>query len=237
MRLWLASGDTIPAALQSHFSRHVGLPLHEIFGSTETGVIAANWACGAKQIESFGRAALGVDVAVIDANGDPVSFGAEGEMIVRSAANMIGYWNDPIATAAALVDGWFHTGDLVSQDPDGHLRFRGRKKEIIVRGGANISPQEVEASFYYHNGVREAGVVGAIDPIWGERVVAFISRQPGQPVSSDELITFVARRLAAYKVPKEIIFLEDLPKNPAGKVNRRALRERYAAADLPVEQA
>ena len=237
MRLWLASGDTTPSALQSNFSRHVGLPLHEIFGATETGVIAANWGCGAKQVGSFGRVALGVDLAVIDANGDPVSFGTKGEMIVRSRANMIGYWNDPIATAAALVNGWFYTGDLVSQDPDGHLWFRGRKREIIVRGGANVSPQEVEEIFYQHGVVREAGVVGAIDPIWGERVVAFVSRQPGQAVTSEELIAFVAKRLAAYKVPKEVVFLEDLPKSAAGKVNRRALRERYAAADRPVEQA
>src|SRR3974377_203715 len=98
MRLWLASGDTTPSALQSNFFRHVGLPLHEIFGATETGVIAANWSCGAKQIGSFGRVAPGVDVAVIDASGEPVSFGIEGEMIVRSAANTIGDWNDPMST-------------------------------------------------------------------------------------------------------------------------------------------
>jgi long-chain acyl-CoA synthetase len=138
---------------------------------------------------------------------------------------MIGYWNDPIATAGALVNGWFHTGDLVSQDPDGHLWFRGRKKEIIVRGGANVSPQEVEAIFYQHGGVREAGVVGAIDPIWGERVVAFVSRRSGQAVTAEELIAFVAKRLAVYKVPEEVVFLEDLPTNATGKVNRRALRE------------
>jgi long-chain acyl-CoA synthetase len=237
MRLWLASGDTVPSALQSNFSRHVGLPLHEVFGATETGVIAANWGCGAKQIGSFGRAAPGVEVVVIDANRDLVSFGTEGEMIVRSPANMIGYWNDPSATAGALINGWFHTGDLVSQDPSGYLSFRGRKKEIIVRGGANVSPQEVEAIFYQHGGVREAGVVGGIDPIWGERVVAFVSRRPSWPVTAEELIAFVEKRLAAYKVPEEVVFLEDLPKNATGKVNRRALRERYAAADRPVEQA
>ena len=139
----------------------VGLPLHEIFGATETGVIAANWSCGARQVGSFGRVAPGVDVAVIDASGEPVSFGTEGEMIVRSPANTIGYWNDPIATAGALVNGWFYTGDLVSQDPEGNLWFRGRKREIIVRGGANVSPQEVEEIFYQHGVVREAGVVGA----------------------------------------------------------------------------
>jgi long-chain acyl-CoA synthetase len=237
MRLWLAAGDTIPSALQNDFTRRVGHPLHEIFGATETGLIAANWDCGAKQIGSFGRAAAGVDVAVIDGNGDCVSFGNEGEMIVRSPANMIGYWNDPVATAGALINGWFHTGDLVFQGADGHLWFRGRKREIIVRGGANVSPQEIEGVFYQHDGVREAGVIGAIDPIWGERVVAFISRQPGQAVAADELIAFVASRLSACKVPAEVVFLEDLPKNATGKVNRRALRERYAEASRPVQQA
>jgi long-chain acyl-CoA synthetase len=200
-------------------------------------VIAANWGCEAKQIGSSGRAAPGVDVAVIDANGDPVSFGSEGEMIVHSPANMIGYWNDPIATAGALVNGWCHTGDLVSQDPDGHLWFRGRKKEIIVRGGANVSPQEVEAIFHQHGGVREAGVVGAIDPIRGERVVAFVSRRPGQAVTAEELIAFVAKRLAVYKLPEEVVFLEDLPMDASGKINRRALREQYVAAHPAVEQA
>ena len=107
MRLWLASGDAIPAALQRNFSRQIGLPLHEIFGATETGVIAANWGCETKQIGSFGRAAPGVDVAVVDANRNSVSFGTEGEMVVRSPANMIGYWNDPIATTGALVTAGF----------------------------------------------------------------------------------------------------------------------------------
>jgi long-chain acyl-CoA synthetase len=229
MRRWIASGDAIPATLQSDFARQLGGPLHEIFGTTETGVIAASLDCGAIRVGSFGRAAPGVEIAVIDANGDRTDIGAEGEMVVYSPANMIGYWNDQTATATALIGGWFHTGDLVSQDADGHLWFRGRKKEIIVRGGANVSPQEVEAVLYQHSGVREAGVVGALDVVWGERIVAFVDRRPGREVTADELMAFVAKRLAAYKVPEEIIFLEDLPKNAVGKVNRRALRERYVA--------
>ena len=236
MRLWLASGDTVPWSLQKRFFRQVGVPLHGIFAATETGLIAANWGCGAEPIGSFGRAAPGVEVAVIDANGRLVSFDTEGEMIVRSPANMMGYWNDPIGTAGALADGWFRTGDIVSQDRDGHLWFRGRKKEIIVRGGTNVSPQDVEAVFYEHDGVREAGVVAAADPIWGERVVAFVSRQCGQAVTAEELMSFVAKRLAAHNVPDEVVFLEGLPKNAAGMVNRRALRQRCAAADRPVEQ-
>ena len=232
MRRWLASGDTLPTALQNAFAQQCGQPLHEIFGTTETGVIAANWACVTNNVGSFGRAAPGVDIAVIDANGEDAPFGTEGEMAVRSSANMLGYWNDHAATSAALVDGWFHTGDLVHRDPAGYLWFRGRKKEIIVRGGANVSPQEVEAILYQHTSVREAGVVGATDAIWGERIVAFVSRRLHVAVTVSELIAFVAKRLAAYKVPDEIVFLEDLPKNASGKVNRRALRERYAAQNV-----
>ena len=230
MKHWIASGDTIPPALQRDFVRHCGRPLQEIFGTTETGVIAANWNPGPNHVGSFGRAAPGVEIALTDDNGDPVPFGLDGEMIVRSAANMIGYWSDQVATAAALIDGWFHTGDFAYQDPDGYLWFRGRKKEIIVRGGANVSPQEVESVLYQHDAVREVGVVGVSDVIWGERVVAFVDRRPGRAVTADELIAFMAKRLAAYKMPDEVVFLADLPKNATGKVDRRALRElsRYA---------
>jgi acyl-CoA synthetase (AMP-forming)/AMP-acid ligase II len=145
-----------------------------------------------------------------------------GEMIVRSPGNMTGYWNDPEATEKAMRDGWFHTGDLVCQNSDGYLHFHDRRKEIIVRGGSNISPQE--AVLYRHPAVREAGVTGVPDAIRGERVVAFVSSRSGRAVTADELIAFVARHLAAYKTPEEIVFLEALPKNAAGKIQRRASR-------------
>jgi len=113
------------------------------------------------------------------------------------------------------------------------LWFRGRKKEIIVRGGSNVSPQEVEAVLYRHTAVREVGVVGPSDEIWGQRVVAFVSRRPGLAVTADQLIAFVAERLAAYKTPEEIVFVDDLPKNESGKVQRRALLERYGLPRSP----
>ena len=151
-------------------------------------------------------------------------------MIIRSNATMIGYWNDPQTTAKALRKGWFHTGDIARRDSEGYLWFLGRKKEIIVRGGSNVSPQEVEAVLHQHGAVREAGVVGAPDPTWGERVIAFVSRRPGAKVTPKQLIAFAADRLAAYKTPEEIVFLDDLPKSAAGKIQRRALRERYLTA-------
>jgi long-chain acyl-CoA synthetase len=222
---YLAGGDSVPPELKSEFARCFGRPLHEGFGITETGLIATNWSAASSPAGSFGRAVPGVDIEVANANGEPVTAGTVGEMIVRSAGSMVGYWNDRVATEKAITDRWFHTGDLVWQDCDGYLYFHGRKKEIIVRGGSNISPQEVEAVLYQHPGVREAGVAGVSDAIWGERVVAFVNQRAGQTVTADELIGFVAKRLAAYKTPEEVVFLDSLPKNAAGKIQRRALRD------------
>ena len=143
---------------------------------------------------------------------------------------MIGYWNDSKETGRALKDGWFHTGDLVRQSRDGYLWFVGRQKEIIVTGGSNVSPQEVEAVLFQHPEVREVGVIGIADRTRGERVVAFVSCTPGARVKPNQLISFVGSRLAAYKTPEQIVFLDDLPKSVAGKVQRRALRERYVAS-------
>jgi long-chain acyl-CoA synthetase len=230
MKRYFAGGDAAPPALKSEFFRCFGRPLHEGFGITETGVIAMNWSGAMSKAGSFGCPVPGVEIAAAIANGDLPPPGSVGEMIVRSEGNMVGYWQDPGATEKAIEDGWFRTGDLVSQDSDGYFYFHGRQKEIIVRGGSNISPQEVEAVLYQHPAVREAGVAGIPHGVWGERVMAFVSRRPGQGVTAEELTGFVAKRLAAYKTPEEIVFLDSLPKNATGKIQRRALRELYLAA-------
>jgi long-chain acyl-CoA synthetase len=224
---FFAGGDVVPPELQNEFEQSFARPLYEGFGTTESGLVAANWPGAEVRVGSFGRAVANVDVAVVDGQGNPVPVETDGEMIVRSAGNMVGYWNDQLASEKAIINGWFYTGDLVQQDADGYLWFRGRKKEVIVRGGSNISPQEVEAVLYKHVGVREAGVVGRPDVTWGERVVAFVSPRPGRPVTADELTDFVSKRLAAYKTPEEVVFLDELPKSEAGKILRRALREIY----------
>ncbi|HLZ81998.1 MAG TPA: AMP-binding protein [Caulobacteraceae bacterium] len=221
---YLASGDSVPPALKEEFARCFGRPLREVFGATETGMIAAGAGVATSHLDVFGRAIPGVDIAVVNDDGDPVPLGATGEMIVRSAAVTVGYWNNPAATEEAIADGWYRTGDLVSEDFDGNLRFHGRKKEIIVRGGSNISPQEIEAVLYEHPAVQEAGVIGESDPLWGERVVAFVSRRRGHAATAEELIAFVAARVAAYKVPEEIVFLDVLPKGASGKILRRSLQ-------------
>jgi long-chain acyl-CoA synthetase len=146
-------------------------------------------------------------------------------MAVRSPANSVGYWEDPAATAAALQDGWLLTGDLVSRDSEGYYWFAGRRKEIIIRGGSNISPQEVEEPPYRHPAVLEAGVIGTPDPILNEQVVACVSLREGRVAGEQELRNFVREQPADYKVPERIVFLASLPKGLTGKVQRRALKE------------
>jgi long-chain acyl-CoA synthetase len=222
---YLASGDSVPPGLKEDFARCFGRPLREAFGTTETGLIAVSGCVAASRLDTFGRAIPGVEIAVTDENGAPAPLGATGEMIVRSPALMVGYWNNPAASEAAFTDGWYRTGDLVSEDFDGNLHFHGRKKDVIVRGGSNLSPQEIEAALYEHPAVLEAGVVGEPDLLWGQRVVAFVARRPGHRVAAAELTAFVAARVAAYRVPEEIVFLGVLPKSATGKILRRALRK------------
>lgn len=137
---------------------------------------------------------------------------------MRGSGIAVGYWG-----TAPFEDGWLKTGDLVEIDADGFVWFRGRKKEIIVRGGSNISPPGVEEILYQHPAVAEAGVIGEPDPYWGEVVLAFVAIRPGHSVSAEELIAFSRRHLAEYKCPEQVIFLPVLPKGATGKVQRRAL--------------
>jgi long-chain acyl-CoA synthetase len=165
-----------------------------------------------------------VQARLVDANGKDAPQGEVGEIAIRSPGNIIGYWDDPNATRDALRDGWLYSGDLARRDTDGYYWFEGRKKEIIVRGGSNISPQEVEEAIHDHPAVLEAGVVGMPDPFHGERVVAFVSLREGHVASEQELREHSRHRLADYQVPEKIVFLSDLPKGLTGKVQRRLLK-------------
>jgi long-chain acyl-CoA synthetase len=144
----------------------------------------------------------------------------------------VGYWDDPHATAAAFDDGWLRTGDLVRRDADGYFWFEGRVKQIIVRGGSNISPQEVEEALYHHPAVLEAGVIGVPDPVHGEKVVAFVALREGLAAGEEELRDLVRSRIADYKAPERIVFLPVLPKGLTGKVQRRALQDLLASPEM-----
>jgi long-chain acyl-CoA synthetase len=224
LRTAIAGGDTVSVALQDRFETLFGIPLQEIYGMTETLPITLN-PKGARRPGSIGSLKKGFEVRIVDLDGQDVFQGETGEIVVRSAANCIGYWNDTAATEAALDDGWLHTGDLAWRDADGYYWFKGRQKQIIIRGGSNISPQEVEEALYQHAAVLEAGAVGAPDPDHGERVVAFVVLRTGETVDEEILREFARQRLADYKVPERIIFLDALPKGLTGKVHRRALKD------------
>jgi long-chain acyl-CoA synthetase len=224
VRSWLSGGDTVPVSLQQRWKSLCDCPLIEGYGMSESLVIAFN-PISANRPGSFGVPAAKVELRALNFDGTRVADGEIGELAVRSPANFIGYWNDPEATKRTVVDGWLRTGDLGRRDREGYFWFEGRTKELIIRGGSNISPQEVEGALVQHPSVMEAGVVGAPDSVYGERVVAFVASREGRAISEHELREFTRQRLADYKVPEAIFFLPVLPKGPTGKVQRRVLRD------------
>jgi len=154
-----------------------------------------------------------------------VAAGAEGEIVVRGANVMAGYWRQPEATAEALRGGWFHTGDVATMDSDGYYTIVDRKKDMINAGGFKVWPREVEEVLYRHPAVREAAVVSSPDPYAGERPIAYIALKEGSACTAEEIIAYCRDRLAVYKAPTRVVFRTELPKLPTGKVLRRVLRE------------
>jgi len=177
------------------------------------------------KIGSVGKPMIHLDVRVVDPAGADVAPNEIGEILLRGPKVFKGYWRDPEATAEAIKDGWFHTGDMGRIDEDGYLFIEDRKKDMIVSGGENIASPEVERVLYEHPAVLEAAVIGMPDPRWGEVPKAFVVLKPGEKVSEQELIAFCAERLAKFKVPKAVEFIEALPRNPSGKVLKRELRK------------
>ena len=179
------------------------------------------------RLASAGVARTGVDVAVVDSTGEALPAGKIGEVVTRSEVVTIGYWKDPAATANALKNGWLHTGDLGHFDEDGYLYLSDRSKDMIISGGENIYPREIEEVLTKHAAIREVAVIGVPDAEWGEAVKAIVVRQHDQDVSEQELIRFCQDHIASYKKPKTIEFVEELPKNNYGKILKRELRAPY----------
>jgi long-chain acyl-CoA synthetase len=163
-------------------------------------------------------------VRILDDDDKEVEQGQLGEICCRSKGVMLGYWNAPEATAETLRDGWLHTGDIGYVDEDGFLFVVDRKKDLIIRGGFNVFPRDVEDALVEHPAVAMAGVVGRPDKAKGEEVVAFVSLMPGAEVSEQELVEFTKTKLSAYKYPREIHIVPAVPLTPVGKVDRKTLR-------------
>jgi long-chain acyl-CoA synthetase len=181
-----------------------------------------------QRLASPGRPALGVEVRIADDHGIAVAPGTEGELLIRGEIVMPGYWKDPDATREALdAAGWLHTGDVARQDGEGYVYIVGRKKDMIISGGFNIYPREVELVIERHPGVQEVAVIGVPDTIWGEAIKAVVVPRAGTTLTAEEIIALCTQHIASYKKPRSVDIVADLPKNFQGKILKRELRERY----------
>jgi len=179
-------------------------------------------------LSSCGKPFKNRQIRILNANDQEVATGKIGELTVRSPGIMTGYWNDDAATRATFQNGWVYTGDLARRDEQGYYYIVDRKNDMIVTGGENVYPTEVEAYLYADSRILEAAVFGIADPKWVEKVVAAVVLKSGEAATENELIQQLRNQLAAYKCPKEIYFVSVLPKSGAGKVLRRSLKNQYS---------
>jgi fatty-acyl-CoA synthase len=232
----LYGASPIPLDLLREAIEVFGCGFVQMYGMTETsGTIVAlppkdHVPEGSPRMRSAGKALPGVEIAILDADGDILPPGAVGEIATRSAANMTGYWNLAEATAQTLsADNWLRTGDAGYMDEDGYVFIHDRVKDMIISGGENIYPAEVESALYGHPAVADVAVIGVPDEKWGEAVKAMVVLKPGAIATPAELIAFARSRIAAYKCPKSVDFIAALPRNPSGKILRRELRAPFWA--------
>jgi long-chain acyl-CoA synthetase len=228
----LAYGGSPMAPDLVHRTRDLlpNVKLIQVYGLSETGFLTGlqDQEHTEDKLMSCGRPCPGVDLQVTDTSGKQVDPGQAGELIVRGANVMRGYWNNPEETARAFRDGFFRTGDIGRQDAAGYFYIMDRLKDMIVTGGENVYSGEVEAVIYGHPAVLEAAVFGVPDPQWGELVMAYVVLKAGETLTAEELVAFCRRSLASYKLPRRIEFSgTELPKSSSGKVLKKTLRERF----------
>lgn len=180
-----------------------------------------------ERLFSCGRATFGADMKVVDAAGSEVPRGEIGEIIYRGAGTMHGYWNKPADTAATIRDGWLHTGDAGTEDADGFFYIKDRMKDMIISGGENIYPAELESVLAGHPDVADVAVIGVPDDQWGETVKAVVVRKPGSEMTAERLVEWSRSWLAGFKLPRSVDFVESIPRNPSGKILKRQLRDPY----------
>jgi fatty-acyl-CoA synthase len=228
---WLISGGApLPLYIIEAYQQR-GVAFKQGYGLTEVGVncFAMTVEESARKKGSIGKPMMFTEARLVDAEGREVSTGEVGELLLRGPHVCLGYWNNPDATAAALdPEGWFHTGDLARRDADGFFTIAGRAKDMLISGGVNVYPAEIEGELLLHPAVKDAAVIGVPDPTWGEVGVAFVVPRGDPPPAPAELAAFLATRLAKYKIPKEFVFVDILPRTPYGKVVKAELEERFA---------
>ena len=227
MRIWGSGAAPLPVEIVEPFEKKFGGRLLEGYGLTEASpVVSAHRYSGVRKLGSVGQPIPGVEARIFDDEDRDVPQGDVGEVCVRGPNVMLGYYGLPDETEKALRNGWLYTGDMGRLDEDGFLYIVERKKDLIIRGGFNVYPREVEEVLYAHPQIAEAAVVGMPDPLMGEDVLAYAVPRSGVTLTEDAVIAFCQERLAKFKCPKHVRFLDALPKSPIGKILRKELRAR-----------
>jgi fatty-acyl-CoA synthase len=226
LRFAMAGSSVVPVEFIRAFHAR-GLPVGQIYGSTETGPVSIvlKREDAQRKEGACGVPALGVAVRLVDDHGNDVAEGASGEVLIRAPNLMTGYWRDEAATRAAFLDGWYRTGDIGRRDNEGFYWVDERKKDMIISGGENIYPAELEAVLDASPAIAECAVVARPDPKWGEVPVAVVVRRPGAALEAPDVLALFEGRLARFKHPRAVVFVDALPRNVMGKVLRYRLRE------------
>ncbi len=221
-----SGGAAMPGEIMRGFEEAFGCKILEGYGLSETSPVASfNHPDKERKVGSIGTPIKGVEMKVVDDDGNDVEQGEVGEIVIKGHNVMKGYWGRDDATKESIKDGWFFTGDMAKIDEDGYFFIVDRKKEMIIRGGYNVYPREIEEVLYEHPAVREAAVVGVPHDSLGEEVGAAIALKDGEDVDADEIRSYVKEHVASYKYPREIWFVDELPKGPTGKVLKREIEE------------
>ena len=230
IRRLLSGGSKLEKSLMEEFESKFGLPIHEGYGLTEASpVVTFNPEGFARKEGSVGIPLRDIYVKIVDESGEELVPGQEGEIVVRGPNVMKGYLNRPEATKEILRDGWLYTGDVGYLDEEGYLYIVDRKRDMIIKGGFNVYPREIEELLLHHPAIAEVAVVGVADPVQGEEVKAYVVLKKGANVSSDEIIEYCLSQIARYKCPKYISFLQSLPKNALGRVQKHLLKRGKAS--------
>jgi long-chain acyl-CoA synthetase len=224
LRICITGGASMPVEVLRGFEDAFGAKVMEGYGLSETSPVAcSNHPDRERKAGSIGTPIEGVEMRVVDEDDEPVAQGEVGEIVIRGHNIMKGYWQRPEATAEAMRGGWFHSGDMARTDEDGYFYIVDRKKDLIIRGGYNVYPREVEEVLYEHPKIREAAVVGVPHDEWGEEIGAAVVLHEGEELVPEEVSAYVKERIAAYKYPRLVWFLDDLPKGPTGKILKREI--------------
>ena len=228
VRVFCSGGAPCPVELIQEYHEK-GIPLYQGFGMTETSptVFMLSKEDYKRKVGSIGKPVMFCDIDLVDDNGKSVKQGEVGELVIRGGNIFKEYWGLPEKTAEAIINGWFYTGDLAYKDKEGYIYIAGRKKDMIISGGENIYPLEVEQVIGEIKEINEVAVIGIHDEKWGEVPIAIASIREGQSILEEHIQNYCSSKLAKYKVPKRIIFLDELPKNATGKLDKKLMQQQY----------